>query len=136
MGVIKFYGKMMICKSKKKTLSLIVYFIITAFSLVSSEAYFHHFFHEVFTENVEKCLAHFEHLKNVGCHVEENAEISAEACQYDRFLFSIESSSFSFLLTSLKTYTTNESRFLENLAFVYYLWPDSNSGRDPPFDMA
>lgn len=127
--------KVMLYRSNKKTLSLIVYLIITAFSLVSSEAYIHHFFHEVFTENVEKCLTHFEHLKNVGCHVEEKADLSSEACQYDRFLFSIESSSFSFLLTSLKTFTTNESRVIENMVFFYYLWPDSNNGRDPPFNL-
>ncbi|HBC74280.1 MAG: hypothetical protein A2008_03595 [Candidatus Wallbacteria bacterium GWC2_49_35] len=123
-------------RNGKRLFNLITFFIIVMFSSVSMEAYFHHFFHEVFTEDVEKCLEHFEHLRKLGCHIEPPAGLKKEPCQFDRFLFSVEGSYFSLFNNSLKYFQFINGSKNEKPQILAGSCFNHKKSRAPPFRLS
>jgi hypothetical protein len=106
--------------------------MIFVFSSISMEAYFHHFFHEVFTENVEAYIRHSKHLINVGCHVEPSVDAPDKDCQFDRFLFSIENSYFSLFANSLNYFQICRADLNNYFCFISSSYSSHKKSRAPP----
>ncbi len=121
-----------VVKRHNKSFNLIIFLMIFVFSSISMEAYFHHFFHEVFTENVEAYIRHSKHLINVGCHVEPAVNAANKSCQFDRFLFSVESSYFSLFANSLNCFQISRAEINNFFCFISNSYSNHKKSRAPP----